>query len=212
MALDTYSGLQTTIGDFLNRADLTAIIPSFITLAEAQMSRRLASDGPVREMMGRSDATVNAEFIPVPADFMGVKGIVLTGSTLSLDFVEPEIIAEYKAKYPSEVGDPRVFSIVGSEFQFWPWVTGGSYAAEISYWKRIPALTAIATTNWLLASHPDAYLYTSLIQSAPYLKDDERLTIWGTLATQILADLVTADKVARFAPHISVPYVAGGTP
>ncbi len=41
MALDTYSGLKTTIADYLNRDDLTSAIPSFITLAEAKFNRKL---------------------------------------------------------------------------------------------------------------------------------------------------------------------------
>jgi hypothetical protein len=67
MSLDgTYAGLQASVADWLNRADLTAVVPDFIAMAEAQISRRLLMDGPVRMMMGRSDATVTAEFTDVP--------------------------------------------------------------------------------------------------------------------------------------------------
>ncbi len=41
MAITSYSTLQTSIGDWLNRADLTAVIPDFITLAEAQFNRNI---------------------------------------------------------------------------------------------------------------------------------------------------------------------------
>ncbi len=41
MALSTYAELKTSIGDWLNRADLTAVIPDFISLAEAQVERTL---------------------------------------------------------------------------------------------------------------------------------------------------------------------------
>ena len=33
-------------------------------------------------------------------------------------------------------------------------------------------------TNWVLTSHPDVYLFGSLYQAAPYLKDDERVPVW----------------------------------
>ena len=39
MALSNYTGLKASIADFLNRDDLTAVIPDFITLAEAQINR-----------------------------------------------------------------------------------------------------------------------------------------------------------------------------
>lgn len=211
MALDSYAPLQTTIGNFLNRADLTSVIPDFITLAEGQIERRLMKDGPIREMMGRSDATINAEFIAVPTDFQGARAFYLAANYLPLDYVDPEEIVKRKTLYPRISGDPQCFSVVGAQFQFWPW-NAGTFTGELTYWKRIPALSNTNTTNWLLTAHPDIYLYTSLVQSAPYLKDDSRLSVWGTLAATALDDLIGADKVARTAPHLSVGIVPGGTP
>lgn len=211
MAIATYSDLQTAAASFLNRSDLTSIIPDFITLAEGQITRRLMKAGPVREMMQRSDSTIDSEFIAVPDDFLGAKAMYLAPNYLPIDFVSPEEIVQRKTLYPNESGDPQCFSVVGGEFQFWPW-NGDSFSAELTYWKKIPALSVSNTSNWLLESHPDIYLYTTLIQSAPYLKDDARLTTWGTLAAAGIDDLVGADKHARTAPHLSVGIVPGGTP
>ena len=210
MALDSYSALQTSIGSFLNRSDMATIAPDFITMAEAQINRRLIKDGPVRQMMGRSDATINTEFTAIPDDFMGMRAIVLDGVTYNLEFCEPEKLAELKVNYQGQGGDPSHYSIVGGQIQLWPWGGGGSYDAEITYWKRIPALSDSATTNWLLDEHPDIYLYTSLIQSAPYLKDDNRLVVWANMAAQAIADLIGADKVSRLAPQQAVPIPSGG--
>lgn len=72
MALDgSYDGLRASIADFLNRGDLTAAIPDFVTLAEGQIARYLVKNGPVRQMMGRSDATLDEEYETLPDDFMG---------------------------------------------------------------------------------------------------------------------------------------------
>lgn len=211
MALDSYSALKTSIADTLNRSDLATVAADFITLAEAQINRRLIKDGPVRQMMGRSDATISGEFVAVPSDFMGAKAVYLAPNYLPLEFLSPEEIVQRKTLYPSASGDPRAFSVVGGELQFWPW-SGGTFSAEMTYWKRIPALSDTATTNWLLAGHPDIYLYTALIQSAPYLKEDARLTTWASLAEAGAQDLIDADKVSRFAPHLGVGIVSGGTP
>src|SRR6185437_725942 len=125
--------------------------------------------------------------------------------------LSPEEVVQRKTLYPSASGDPRAFSVVGGEIQFWPW-SGGTFSAEMTYWKKIPALSDAAPTNWLLAGHPDIYLYTALIQSAPYLKEDARLSTWGTLAEAGVQDLVGADRTARSAPHLGVGIVPGGTP
>jgi hypothetical protein len=42
----------------------------------------------------------------------------------------------------------------------------------------ITPLAAGNPTNWLLQNHPDIYLYGALVESAPFLKDDERIPVW----------------------------------
>jgi hypothetical protein len=76
MALNSYSALRTSIGDWLNRDDLTAVIPDFISLAEAQMERRL----PTQKMVKRANATIDTPFSAVPADFLSMKSLLLTST------------------------------------------------------------------------------------------------------------------------------------
>jgi hypothetical protein len=45
--------------------------------------------------------------------------------------------------------------------------------------KSFCPLSSSVPCNWLLRSHPDAYLYGSLMQAAPFLRDDERIPVWG---------------------------------
>jgi hypothetical protein len=207
MALATYSDLKASVADWLNRADLTAAIPDFIALAEAQISRRLVMAGPVRPMMGRADTTIASEFATVPNDFMGARTITFVEDrTRPLDFCLPEQINRKKALTDSLSGCPRFFTVVGGEFQFFPAPgNGASYAAELTYWKRIPALSDAAPSNWLLALHPDAYLYGALLQAAPYLKDDARVAMWGEIFETILSDIIAADKIERSAAQIAMP-------
>lgn len=41
-------------------------------------------------------------------------------------------------------------------------------------------LVSLMTTdpNWLLTAHPDIYLYGTLVEAAPFLKDDARVPVW----------------------------------
>lgn len=217
MALDSFSNLKTSVANFLNRADLTSAIPDFITLAESQINRRLLKDGPVRRMMARSDATITTEFAAVPTDFMGVKDIYLTETYVQqLKFLLPDALLAKKTGQMSLTGCPLWFSVVGGEFQFFPAPNTtnsppDSYPAELTYWQKIPSLSDTTTTNWLLQSHPDAYLYGALLQSAPYLRDDNRIAVWGTAFETILSDIVEADKVERNATYMDVNMVPSGT-
>lgn len=215
MALDgTYAGLKASVANFLNRADLTAAITDFIALAEPQIVRRLVKDGPVRQMLARADPdiAISSEFTTLPSDFMGVRALYLSGTTCGpLEFAEPEKIVERKMLYPTMDGDPRVYSVVGTELQLWPW-NGGSYAGELTYWQRFASLSNTTTTNWLLSEHPDIYLYGALLQAAPYLRDDARLNVWGAIAETAISDLIAADKIARFAPQLALTPLSHGAP
>jgi hypothetical protein len=44
-------------------------------------------------------------------------------------------------------------------------------------------------TNWLLTQHPDLYLYAALVESAPYLKDDERIALWRAELDRRIAEV-----------------------
>jgi hypothetical protein len=65
------------------------------------------------------------------------------------------------------------------------------------YYAQIPSLSVSNTTNWLLTEAPDVYLYATLIQSAPYLKEDERIGTWAGIYQRLLADLKVSDERAR---------------
>lgn len=209
MSLDgTYAGLQASVADWLNRADLTQVVPDFIAMAEAQISRRLLMDGPVRAMMARTDTTISGEFVNLPGDFMGARTIYVNGADtasglLPLEIATPDEINDLKAFHPSQDGSPRRFAIVGAAFQFWPW-NGTSVSAELTYWQRLPSLAANGS-NWLLALNPDAYLYGALLQAAPYLKDDARVAMWAGLFETVLSDIVAADKIERSSAQIAMP-------
>lgn len=189
MALDgTYAGLKASVADFLNRSDLTAAIPDFVAMAEAQINRRLR----VRRMIGRSNALVSTEFADTPDDFLGPISASL-GDDAVLDCVSVDAIAAIKRDggSASAGGRPLVYAVVGGQLQFHP---APSTATEIAltYYAKPPALAAVGA-NWLLTDCPDVYLYGALLQSAPYLQDDARLATWANLFTTLLDDLQKAD-------------------
>lgn len=211
MALATYADIKTEVAVELNRTDISdTTLTRWIAMAESQAETQFMANGPVRQMMGRSDATIASEFIALPTDFLGAIAIYLASNYRPLDFISPEEIVKRKTLYPNASGDPTAFSVVDGELQFWPWTTGGSFTGEMTYWKKIPPLSNTNTSNWLLAAKPDAYFYGTCAQSGGYLMRD----MSGYLAASqaIIAGIIQADKASRTAPHLSVGIVAGGTP
>jgi hypothetical protein len=66
------------------------------------------------------------------------------------------------------------------------------------YISELPALSDSNTSNWLLEHYPDAYLYGSLIHSAPYLKDDARLQVWAALYQSAIDAINAESEKAKF--------------
>jgi hypothetical protein len=191
MALSNYTELKTAVASWLNRSDLASVVPDFITLAEAQMNRRLR----VRNQITRAEASISAEYTTVPADFAAPKQLTLETSESDirvLDYLAPERLLEGKAG-SSASGEPMYWTVVGGEIQVHP-IPEQTYTAELVYFAKLPALSMANASNWLLAAHPDAYLYGALVQAAPYLVDDHRSGVWGQLFLGALGDIERADR------------------
>ena len=56
MAFTTYSDLKTSVANYLNREDLTAVIPDFITLTHNRLNRDLR----VRVNLIRAETTTTS--------------------------------------------------------------------------------------------------------------------------------------------------------
>lgn len=187
MALSTYAGLLASVAAWLNRDDLTATIPDFVTLAEADMNNRLR----LRAML--TTATVNATGGTLPSDCLAVKSVSLSGYD-DLGFGTPSEAVTHSLAY---VGDPADrWSVDGNTLVISPTQTTGT--VTLRYYARIPALSADNTTNHILTASPGIYLYGSLLQAAPYLLDDARMQTWGSLYTQACDALQGADDAAEF--------------
>jgi hypothetical protein len=192
MAITTYSELKTAVADWLNRSDLTSTIPNFIALAEAQLNRQLRH----RKMVVRADATLDTQYFAVPADWLeNIRFQLDTNPITPLVFVTPEQMLEDSQIY-STGGQPMFYTMVGGQFQVLP-SPDGTYTGELTYYGKIPALSDAAPTNWLLTEAPDIYLYATLVQSAPYLKEDERVSVWAGFYQTLINDMKIADERAR---------------
>jgi hypothetical protein len=192
MALDTFSELKTTIADYLNRDDLTSIIPSFISIAEAKFNRKLR----VRQMVKRATATLDTAFFAFPSDFLQAKEFQLNTNPITyLEFVTEKQGDLMRQDAIIAPGKPKYYTIVGTQLEVIS-TPDEEYTGELTYYGKIPALSDSNTSNWLLAYAPDLYLYGALVEATPYLKDDERLGTWSTLYTNSLGDIEVADQRA----------------
>lgn len=192
MAISSYSELQASISDWLNRTDLASATKNFIALAEAQFQRSVRH----RYMVTRSQATIDSEYSSTPADWLQTVSLILeTNPVTQMEFLTNEALNGLKAG-SSATGRPNRYTHVGTEIQVFPAPdnTATGYTGELVYYARIPALSDSNTSNWLLDYSPDIYLYGALMQSAPYLQNDERITIWSSLYLKAIDDLEISNQ------------------
>jgi hypothetical protein len=195
MAITNYSNLQTTIADFLNRDDLTSVIPVFIQLAEAQMNR----DVRHWEMETRSSGQQSAgdQYMQIPADWMETIRFHLTGGgTQVLDLISRAAMADKREGAEDMSGSPQYYCHADGQFELYP-TPDADYDMELLYVAKIPDL-ATNSTNWLLEDAPDVYLYGSLLHSAPYLQEDARVAVWAQMYSAAVARLNEASEKARY--------------
>lgn len=172
--ITTYASLQTQIENWLNREDQSDNIPTFIQLAEQTLSR----DIRVRKLQDRGTFTINADGDALPSDFDSMEDWYLDGPTYygSIELVPAAVIPAYRAAYGT-TGVPRVAANVENVLRYGP-QPDQAYDSKMTYWRKIAELSSSQTTNWLLLDSPDVYLFASLVEAEPFLKNDDRVQLW----------------------------------
>ena len=179
MAITTYAHLQTATANWLDRTDLSARIPEFIELAEANFNRVIRQP----DMIAKDDSfSIAGRYTTLPANTLEIIRIVVDLTpVIVLEYLTPEEISQRRIVM-SSTGKPYYFTMIGgssNQLEVLP-SPDSTYTSSIVYYTRIAALSDSATSNWLLAAHPDIYLFGTLVEAEPYLKNDERMPMWTT--------------------------------
>jgi hypothetical protein len=195
MALNTFTALKASIADFLNRDDLTAVIPDFISLAEAQINR----DVRHWKMEARSSGQQSSgdEYMQIPNDWVETIRLHLTGTGTSVvNLVSRDSMADKRAGQEDTAGTPIMYTHADGQFQLYP-TPSTDTDFELLYFQKIPSLIS-NSDNWLLLEAPDVYLYGALLHSAPYLAEDQRVAVWAQMYSASVQRLNEVSEDARF--------------
>jgi hypothetical protein len=196
MSITTYAELQAAVGNWLDHSLFSARVPEFIALFEAAANRRLR----VREQETVATLTPSAGAAALPADYLTWRRVTWTGaSRVELQYVHPSYL---QAAYPSSpAGVPRVFSIEGASLTIRP---VDDTALELDYFAKVTGLSNAAPSNWLLAAHPDLYLFGALVEAEMFGVNDERAPVWKARRDEIFDEIVTLSNKSRGAGAIRV--------
>lgn len=176
MSLANYTDLQASIALWLNRNDLTTVIPDFVVLAEADMNKRLRT--AFNEEQDTAFA-VTGRYTALPTDFAEMRKVILNyGSE------RPELVPLPQAARIGDSGVPLYYNLVNNTLEITPLST--SYTLELSYWKKVPAL-ASNSTNDVLTNYPDVYLFGCCVQAGYFMDDAQMVARFEPKYEQALA-------------------------
>lgn len=181
--------LEADIAAWIDRSDIVTQIPGLIYNAHLSFDRTLMVQDRVRRVVG--DAS--SKYAAIPADCHEL--IRVSIDDVDLDVLPPFDVGDIRARYAAVgfTGTPKFYAVVGRSLEFVP-TPGGIVTLALTYFQTIPPLPETGSTNWLLAKHPDLYLYGALAQSAPFLKNDSRIPTWASLLEGAVQQVVLADK------------------
>ncbi len=161
VGIGDYAALKLQIADWLNRTDLTDVIPEFVRLAES----RIRTDLKIRVQELVETGTLTGETLALPTQLNEVRRLVVRDRELA--YLTPE---QYQRLNRLSVSSPaRYYTIIGESFYILGGRDGDDYV--LTYWEWFDYFVLDTDTNWLLLNAPDVYLWASLEAGALYLKD-----------------------------------------
>jgi hypothetical protein len=142
-------------------------------------------------------STVSADAtVQLPSDFLEIRDfVVMTNPIQPLSYSSPSSLSNDPRT--SQVGVPKSYTILASEFQLTP-IPDAIYTLKMLYYAAPSYLSATNTTNIFLTTAPDALLYASLIEAEPYLMNDARINTWGTMYDRAISSLTRSDESTQY--------------
>jgi len=194
MAITTYTELKSAIADFLNRDDLAAVIPTFISLAEADINRMVRH----WRMEKITSFEMSSRYSTLPADFLEVIRLEnVSDDARPIELISQGEMQARRYRNLDTSGSPTYYAVTAGKIEAYP-TPDNTYAVDLYYYAKTQSLGGDTTTNWLLEYFPDAYLYSALIHSAPYLQEDNRIQTWAALQQNALNSINADSEKSKF--------------
>lgn len=186
--MTTYAILVADVAKWSARTDLEELIPTFCLLFEARVNRELR----VRRMETAFTGTIASSVVALPTGWLEFKRLWPDGYTDC-----PLVPQSLDDVYSSTEGIPTRYAVDGANVRF-----DGTGSVTGVYYKAIPALTSVDTTNWLCTNAYDAYLFGVLAEVADYMMDDNALAKHQAKSSAIL-EMIRADDVRVRGPLVA---------
>lgn len=200
MTAMTYTSLQTTLKNYLERGSnatqdpvFIEELPNLIGFAERRIALELNIQGMIQVVSGNFQAntavydkpdrwhdTISWSFGTGTAPDYNTRNILLTRSYEYLGVYWPD---------RTQTDTPLFYA----DYDVNHWLVAptpdAAYPFEIVYYEVPELLSEAVQTNWFTENAPQLLLYASLLEAAPFLKNDERIPVWQSMYDRTAAML-----------------------
>jgi hypothetical protein len=192
-------------------------VSSFISLAEEDLNHDLRA----RCMITRVSQPVIGQYTPLPCDYIEAYDVRLENGP-ALEYQPRAQLADMRwarvvqapgdpawagfapPQVPWNNGQPTFFSVVGAEMELSPFPDDFAQSGqtlpnlELAYYQRQELGSNDTDTTPVLTQLPSIYLYGTLIQSAPFVRDDQRIQTWAGLYQAAISKANRESERARW--------------
>lgn len=189
----TYDSLTQAVIDYLERDDRNLVheIPLFIMLGERRVARDLKILGLKVAVSGHLESGISVFQKPVrwlnDASFN-----IGTNEGASVGFNTRRFLLQRSYEWcrtywpdPTQNATPKYYaSDYNYDFWFLTPTPDQAYPYEILYYQTPELIDDHVSANFLTGSAPEVLLYATLLETASYLKDDERIAVWTDYYTK----------------------------
>lgn len=218
MALTNLGELKAAVADWINREDLTSVIPDFIKIGES----RINSDYRSRVASNEFETTLEVapSFQQNPVNLTGttlffgeVTTVVVDGEVIP--YVSWEVYtkqkkeSEYKNGCWTFQGDAIFYSKFVEENETPP-VSGNNVELKIyGYNDSLLDFNNDADDTPFFLAHPNIYLYAALVEASVYLRDMEGVQIYQARYDELLDKVYKDHKRSKVSGGMAVSSVGG---
>lgn len=198
----TYTTLVQTIQNYLIRSDQATInaIPTFIQNAELKICREATTIGLERYVSGTFQ--VNQPVLAKPARW---RRTITFSYGVGPGFNTRVFIKQRTYEYlnmlyddRTKLGPPDVYSDYEFNALLIAPTPDEAYPFEYAYIEMPVPLGPTQQTNWLTNYASDVLLFGSLLEAAPFLKDDDRIPAWQEKYDRGVATLTKQDREGQY--------------
>ena len=192
----TYDSLTQLVLQYLERSDPAVVefIPTAISLAEFEIAQDIKTLGQMEVV--NANMEIGNPVIQKPARWRKTVSMTVTTPTGKQPVFLRKL--EYLNNYWPDVTATDV-PLFYADYDYDHWfiapTPNSAYFFEALCYTRLQPLDSATQTNWLTQNAPNAMLFGTLKQTAPFLKDDARLALWSGLFDAAMAALKTEDQL-----------------